>query len=92
MAEISITDKDLNPLKGQNFEWCVWSYPFMEGETIQGMNINGVLGSSEWPDWLVRDLAEEKSEGWGPGGVGKRHVDRPMGVAIKCTLWVLENI
>lgn len=46
----------------------------------------------EWLDWIVRDLLGERLEGWGQGGLGKRHVDGSMRVAIKCTLWLLENI
>lgn len=40
MAEVSITDKDLNPLKGQNFEWCIYLYTLMGGQVVQGKNMN----------------------------------------------------
>ena len=54
MTEISITDKDLNPFKGQNFEGCIQLCTVMGGEETQGKNmiglyavVNGLTGWSE---------------------------------------------
>ena len=57
----------------------------------QGKDLNGLLGNGEWLDPLVIDPARERLEGWGQGGLGRRHADKSGAVAIKCVLWILEE-
>lgn len=89
MVGIKVIDENSNPLKGQNFEWCFWSYTSMGGEVVQGRNVNGLLGNGEWFDQLVRDLAGERLEGWEQGHLGRRHVDALTRVAtsVHCGYW-----
>lgn len=57
----------------------------MEEEMVQVKNLNGLLGNGEWLDWLVK-TGRKKIRRLGQGGLGKRHVDGSMGVAVKCML------
>lgn len=56
MAAISITDKDLDPLKGQNFECCIWSILLWKEKSFKA----GIRMDS----WAVANDLTRWSEAW----------------------------
>ena len=70
MAAINITDKDLDPLKGQNFECWIWSILLWKEKWFKaGIRMDSWAVAN---DWLARGLAGERLADWGQRGLRKR--------------------
>lgn len=53
----------------------------VETEVVHSHSVPGIIGFGEQISCLVRSLERED---WGPGGLGKRHVLRPLRLGEQC--------
>lgn len=73
-----------NPSTGRaSHQYCLWPSTLCRKRSGLGKNIRGFWGSDMWLNSFLRGIEKEEQK-----ILKKRYVDGPMGVVLKCDLWI----